>query len=62
MIVPELPAAAEPGTKAERRAIHRGISASEKDYSEGRSYGPFKTHEEFIASLHTEAAKLRKKK
>jgi hypothetical protein len=44
------------------RHIDRGIAASEKDYKEGRSYGPFKTHEGFIASLHKEARKLRKKK
>ena len=45
-----------------RRAIDRGIAASEKDYAEGRSYGPFKTHEELLASLHAEAAKLRESK
>ena len=47
---------------AERRAITSGIAASEKDYKEGKAFGPFKTHEEFLASLHTEAAKLRDKK
>jgi bifunctional DNA-binding transcriptional regulator/antitoxin component of YhaV-PrlF toxin-antitoxin module len=61
-IVPKLPAADEEYTVAERRAIDRGIAASEKDYKEGRSYGPFKTHEVFIASLHAEGAKLRAKK
>ncbi len=45
-----------------RRVIDRGIAASEKDYEEGRSYGPFETHEALVASLHAEAAKLRKKK
>ena len=49
-------------TPAERRAINRGIAASEKDYKEGEAYGPFKTQEEFLASLHAEAAKLRGKK
>ncbi|HYW45687.1 MAG TPA: AbrB/MazE/SpoVT family DNA-binding domain-containing protein [Bryobacteraceae bacterium] len=49
-------------TPAQRRTIDRGIAKSEKDYREGRSYGPFQTHEEFIASLHAEAAKLRRKK
>jgi AbrB family looped-hinge helix DNA binding protein len=49
-------------TVAERRAVDRGIAASENDYKEGHSHGPFKTHEEFIASLHEEAAKLRGKK
>jgi hypothetical protein len=55
-------AASDTVTPTERRAIDRGIAASEKDYKEGRSYGAFKTHEEFMASLHTEAAKLRGKK
>jgi hypothetical protein len=48
--------------RAERRAIDRGVAASEKDYAEGRSYGPFKTHQEFIAALKTEGAKLNVKK
>lgn len=49
-------------TPAERRAIDRGVAASEKDYKEGRSYGPFETHEAFIASLNEESAKLRAKR
>jgi hypothetical protein len=57
-ILPKLPSADDEHTPARRRAIDRGIAASEKDYKEGRSYGPFKTHAEFIASLHKEAAKL----
>ena len=61
-ILPKLPIADDEYTRAERRAIDRGVAASEKDYKEGRSYGPFKTHEEFISSLHAEAAKLRGKK
>jgi hypothetical protein len=61
-ILPKLPVAKDEYTPAERRAIDRGIAGSEKDYEEGRSYGPFKTHEAFVASLHAEAAKLRKKK
>jgi hypothetical protein len=61
-ILPKLPIADDDYTPAERRAIDRGIAASEKDYKEGRSYGPFKTHEEFISALHAEAANLRGKK
>ena len=61
-ILPKLPATDDEYTAQERHAIDRGIVASEKDYKEGRSYGPFKTHEKFIASLHQEAGKLRKKK
>jgi bifunctional DNA-binding transcriptional regulator/antitoxin component of YhaV-PrlF toxin-antitoxin module len=61
-IVPKAPAVADEYSAAERRAIDGGIAASEKDYKEGRSYGPFKTHEEFIAALSAEGAKLRAKK
>jgi hypothetical protein len=56
--LPKLPTADDEYTPAQRSAIHRGIAASEKDYREGRSYGRFKTHAEFIASLHKEAAKM----
>jgi bifunctional DNA-binding transcriptional regulator/antitoxin component of YhaV-PrlF toxin-antitoxin module len=38
-------------TPAERRAIDRGIAKSEKQYAAGKSYGPFETAEEAIASL-----------
>ncbi len=61
-ILPKLPAADDEYTPAERRAIDRGIAASERDYREGRSYGPFESHEEFIAALHREAARMRGKK
>jgi AbrB family looped-hinge helix DNA binding protein len=49
-------------TPAQRRAIDRGIAQSEREYKQGRSFGPFATHEEFIASLHKEAAKPDAKK
>ena len=61
-ILPKVPTADDEYTPAQRRAIDRGIAASEKDYKEGRFHGPFATHEEFIASLHKEATKLRAKK
>ena len=61
-ILPKLPSAEGDHTPAQRRAIDRGIAASEKDYKEGRSYGPFESHAEFVASLHGEAAKLRGRK
>jgi hypothetical protein len=61
-ILPKIPPTDDEYTPAERRAIERGIAASEKDYKEGRSHGPFETHAEFIGSLHAEAAKLRGKK
>jgi len=58
-ILPELPDADDEYTPAERRAIDRGIAQSEKEYREGRSFGPFATHAEFMASLNSEAKKLR---
>ena len=61
-IVPKSAAFADEYTPAERRAIDRGIAASEKDYREGHRYGPFSTHEQFIGALHAETAKLRSKK
>lgn len=42
--------------------IDRGIAESLADFKHGRSYGPFKTHKEFLDSLHAEAKKLRVKK
>ena len=41
--------------------VDRGIAESLKDFKQGRSYGPFKSHKEFIASLHREAGKARAK-
>ena len=49
-------------TPAERRAVNRGIAASEKEYKAGKAFGPFTTHEDFLASLHTEAATVRGKR
>ena len=49
-------------TPAQRRAIGRGIAQSEKEYKQGRGFGPFATHEEFVASLHKEAKKLKARK
>jgi bifunctional DNA-binding transcriptional regulator/antitoxin component of YhaV-PrlF toxin-antitoxin module len=62
MIVPKLPSADREYTAAERRAINRGIEQSEKEYQAGLGAGPFETHEEFIAALHTGAAKPRRRK
>jgi len=38
-------------TPAQRKAIDRGIAQSEKEYAEGKSYGPFDTAGEAIASI-----------
>jgi len=61
-IVPKPSEADGEYTPAQRRAIHRGIAQSEKEYAEGKSYGPFETHKAFIAALHRESAKLRIRK
>jgi AbrB family looped-hinge helix DNA binding protein len=42
--------------------LDRGIAQSLHDFKSGRSYGPFKTHQEFLASLHSETKKLQSKK
>jgi AbrB family looped-hinge helix DNA binding protein len=42
--------------------VDRGIVDSLDDFKSGRSYGPFKTHREFLASLHSETVKLQPKK
>jgi bifunctional DNA-binding transcriptional regulator/antitoxin component of YhaV-PrlF toxin-antitoxin module len=58
-ILPKLETAGDRYTPAERRAIDRSIAQSEKEYREGRYFGPFSTHEEFIAWLHKEVVKPR---
>jgi bifunctional DNA-binding transcriptional regulator/antitoxin component of YhaV-PrlF toxin-antitoxin module len=58
-IIPKLPNADDEYTPAQRRAIDRGIAQSEKDYVEGRSYGPFDTAAEAIAAID---ANLRKRR
>jgi AbrB family looped-hinge helix DNA binding protein len=50
-ILPKSQTAEDEYTPAERRAIDHGITLSEKQYAAGKSYGPFKTAEEAIASL-----------
>jgi AbrB family looped-hinge helix DNA binding protein len=42
--------------------VDRGIAQSLADFKSGRSYGPFKTHQEFLTSLHSETKKLQSKK
>ncbi len=45
-------------TPRQRRIIDARLDKAEEDIKNGRLYGPFATHEEFIASLHKEAKKL----
>jgi antitoxin component of MazEF toxin-antitoxin module len=58
----KFPAADDEYTSAQRLVVDRGIAKSENEYKRGRSFGPFDTHEAFIAALHRESAKLRAKK
>ena len=58
IIAPKATSANDEYTPAERRAIDSGIAASEKQYAAGKSYGPFRTATEAIASLD---ANLRKR-
>ena len=49
-------------TPAQRRMIDARLARADEDIRRGRLYGPFDTHEQFLASLHKEAKKLRAKK
>ncbi len=58
----DFPTAADEYTPAQRRAIDRGIAQSEKEYKQGKGFGPFDSHAEFIASLHKAAKRPGSKK
>lgn len=58
----KFPNADDEYTPAQRRIIDARLAKSDEDIKHGRVYGPFDTHQEFIASLHKEVAKLRAKK
>ena|SRR5580698_8863707 len=58
----KFPSADDEYSPAQRRAIDARLAKSDEDIKHGRVYGPFKTHEEFVASLRREGAKLREKK
>jgi AbrB family looped-hinge helix DNA binding protein len=49
-------------TPAQRRTVDQGIAKSEEEYAQGRSFGPFATHTEFITSLHEQSTKVATKK
>ena len=44
-------------TPAQRRAIDARLAKSDEDIKQGRVYGPFESHAEFLAALHKQAAK-----
>lgn len=51
-ILPNGPKPDDEYTLEQRKAIDRGIAQSERQYAEGKSYGPFDTSAEAIASLN----------
>ena len=55
-ILPNGPKSDDEYAPAQRKAIDRGIAQSEKEYAQGKSYGPFGTAEEAIASLDANPA------
>lgn len=58
-ILPTLPPTDDEYTPAQRRVINRGIAQSDKEYAAGKSYGPFNTAAEAIASIN---ANLRRRR
>jgi hypothetical protein len=42
-----------------KSVVNRGFAESLADFAAGRSFGPFKTAQELIDSLHKESAKVR---
>ena len=49
-------------TPEQRRIVDALLAPALADVKAGRISGPFSTHQEFIASLHTEAKRLNRKK
>jgi looped-hinge helix DNA binding domain, AbrB family len=58
----KFPSADDEYTPAQRRVIDARLAKSDEDIRRGRVYGPFDTHEEFVAALHRQAAKPARKK
>ena len=54
----QFPNADDEYTPAQRRVIDARLAKSQKEYKQGRSFGPFNRAEDMIASLHKESAKL----
>lgn len=48
-------------TPAQRRIIDARLAKSDEDIKHGRVYGPFDTHEKFLAALHKAAQPVKKK-
>jgi AbrB family looped-hinge helix DNA binding protein len=45
-----------------KSVVDRGIAESTAEFRAGKSFGPFATHKQFLASLHKEAKKVSTKK
>src|SRR5271169_5269039 len=61
-IRPKLRAADDVYTPEQRRIVDAQLAEGLADVKAGRVHGPFSNHQEFIASLHTGAKKLNRKK
>jgi bifunctional DNA-binding transcriptional regulator/antitoxin component of YhaV-PrlF toxin-antitoxin module len=61
-IHPKISAADDEYTPRERRIINASIAKGLADFKAGKTYGPFSTHKEFIASLHREIKRIRTKR
>ena len=48
-------------TPAQRRAIDRDIAQSQKEFAEGKGFGPFNTVEELMASLNSKIPRRKSK-
>jgi AbrB family looped-hinge helix DNA binding protein len=53
----KFPTAADEYTPAQRRIINARLAKSDEDIRKGRTYGPFNTAEEMIASMKAEIKK-----
>jgi bifunctional DNA-binding transcriptional regulator/antitoxin component of YhaV-PrlF toxin-antitoxin module len=58
-IIPELPSADDEYTPAQRRVIDAQLKEGIEDIRKGRTYGPFNTTEEMVASIETNIKKMR---
>jgi AbrB family looped-hinge helix DNA binding protein len=58
----QFPNADDEYTLAQRKIIDARLAKGIADIEAGRTFGPFSSHAEFLASLHKEAGKLKAKK
>jgi hypothetical protein len=45
-----------------KSVVDQGVAESMAEFRAGKSFGPFATHKQFLASLHKEAKKVSTKK